>query len=66
LKHDWRKSLFQFLDSLEDATDDFDLLCDCDYDGKLPGDDKFGHSKDCMTMNVRHDVKQLLRKLDGE
>jgi hypothetical protein len=65
LKHDWRKSLFQFLDSLEDATDDFDLLCDCDYDGKLPGDDKFGHSINCRTMNARRDVEELLKKFGG-
>ena len=61
-----RKAVYDFIDAIESQTDNWDILCDCDCDGKDPSDDKFGHSKDCMTMNARHDVEQLLRKLDGE
>lgn len=61
-----RKAVYDFIDAIESQTDDWDMLCDCDMDGKDPSDDKYGHSVDCMTMNARHDVEQLLKKFEGE
>lgn len=61
-----RKAVYDFIDAIESQTDNWDVLCDCDFDGKDPSDDKYGHSKDCMTMNARHDVAQLLKRFEDK
>ena len=56
----WRISRFyEFLESLESYTNDFDNFCTC-------GCFKGVHKQNCQTMYIRRDVTKLLERKDIE
>jgi len=59
-----RKAVYDFTDAIRSITNDWDDLCDCQTkEYTIVGE--LNHANECMTMNARHDVEQLLQKFEG-
>lgn len=55
------KKMVDFIEAITDATQEFDLLCDCTYsDGPSEPIERSSHDPECMTMKARYDAQQAM------